>query len=168
VQEVMPADPLLGETFYKDYEYTTDPGANTITFHKKGATASLYGDKYAVPFTREGNELVVTAQVNGKSIQMYFDTGADNIAFSPMHLKQLGLEIPEEHGEGMSIGVGGTTRTVHFNVDSIKLGPVEKRNIEVGVVDQSQMPHPLLGQNFYSGWQFTIDNDRHVIRFLRR
>lgn len=168
VQDEMPCDPLLGQTFFRDFEYTTDPGANTIAFKKKGATDSLYGDRNAVPFVKEGRELVVNVQINGRSCPMYFDTGADQISFSPGHLKSLGMSIPEDAQEGTSTGIGGSTKSYNFSIDRIVLGPIDKSNVEVSVVEASRMPKPLLGQNFFKDWQFTIDNDRHVIRFLRR
>lgn len=168
VQEEMPTDPLLGQTFFRDFEYTTDPGNNSIAFRKKGGTESLYGDRYSVPFTREGRELVVTVQVNGKACPMYFDTGADRISFSKAHLGQLGLSIPEDAQEGLSTGIGGTTTSYNFSVERMVLGPIDKSNVEVSAVSETRMPRPLLGQNFFKDWQFTIDNDRHVIRFVRR
>jgi clan AA aspartic protease (TIGR02281 family) len=160
-------DPLLGQTFFKEYQFTTDPNSNCINLRKKGFSVAAAGDANSVPFTKEGNELVVTALVNGKPCQMFFDTGADSIAFSPSHLKRLGITIPDDAEMGTSTGIGGTTNTASFRVDSIKLGPIQRDDVNVSVVEASNMGKPLLGQSFYKDWQFTIDNDRHFIHFSR-
>ncbi len=168
IQDVMPTEPLLGQSFFKDFLCTTDPGAKTISFRKRGTGGSAAASNYDVPFRREGNEMVVNVLVNGKSCPMYFDTGADNIAFTYSQVKNLALDIPDDAQVGQSIGIGGATRSFHFSVDRMKMGPIEKSNVEVSVVENASMPKPLLGQNFYRDWQFTVDSERNVIHFLRR
>jgi clan AA aspartic protease (TIGR02281 family) len=168
VQEVLPTDPLLGQTFFSDYTYVIDNGAHSIAFHKRGHSASTTNNAYAVPFTREGKEMIVNVEVNGKGCPMIFDTGAEGTAFSADQVRKLGISIPDDAETQMSTGIGGTTTGVAFNVERMKLGPIEKRNIKIGVVDASNMPRPLLGQNFYGDWQYTIDNSAKMIHFLRR
>lgn len=174
VHENLPAPPLLGQSFFRDFEYTIDPEpAKTILFTRKSTGGSstrrtIAGSNYSVPFTREGNELIVKVQVNGREIPMYFDTGAHGVTMAPMHVKRLGLKIPEDAKDSMAVGIGGATRSKKFNVRSMKMGPVFKRDMPVTVVEQSTMKHPLLGQTFFKDWQFTIDNEKNVIRFVRR
>jgi clan AA aspartic protease (TIGR02281 family) len=171
VCENLPTEPLLGQTFLKEFAYTIDYGAKSITFTKKDQLRTAGGgknDKYAVPFVREGNEMVVDAEINGKPYKMYFDTGAMGIAFAPTDLKALNIEIPDDAEESRSIGVGGSSRSWHFPIRKLKVGPIEKTDIRVGVIEQSRMGKPLLGQDFYAGWQYTIDNERKLIHFLRR
>lgn len=57
---------------------------------------------------------------------------------------------------------------MNFPVSSIKVGPIEKRDIMIGVPETAHMPHPLLGQSFFNDWQYTIDYQASVIRFVRR
>jgi len=171
VCEHLPTEPLLGQTLLKEFAYTIDYGAKSITFTKKGQLHTAGGgknDKYAVPFVREGNEMVVDAEINGKPYKMYFDTGAMGIAFAPSDLKALNIDVPDDAEESRSLGVGGSSRSWHFPIRKLKVGPIEKTNITVGVIEQSRMGKPLLGQDFYAGWQYTIDNERKLIHFLRR
>ncbi len=171
VQENLDTEPLLGQSFFKDFQYTVDTGANSIHFKKKGgAVASTGGrDPYAVPFTREGNEMVVDVDVNGRSCKMYFDTGAaGTIAFGKTHLSRVGLSVPDDAEDEVHRGVSGETAGKAFVVQRVKLGPVDKRDVRVAVIDQSAMEKPLLGHGFFGDWQFTIDNQNKVIRFVRR
>jgi clan AA aspartic protease (TIGR02281 family) len=169
VQENLTTDPLLGQSFFSDFEYTIDDSINTIVLSKRGSGRPSSGsDTNTVPFVQEGKELVVTVDVNGKKCDMYFDTGADSVSFSREQARSLGLVIPEDAEQSTSTGIGGTTTSVGFTVQRMRMGPIDKRDVEVSVVENAKMPKPLLGQTFYGGWQYTIDNQNKVIRFLRR
>lgn len=180
VQENLPGEPLLGQTFFKDFRYTIDNGANSIHFViKQPATAvatatrgyspnAAMADRYAVPFTLEGNEMIVTAEVNGRAIPMIFDTGASTTVFTMSHIKQLGLNYNEDETEAeRHVGIAGETAGFSFPVSRMRLGPIEKSNFRISVT-QGMNGHPLLGQTFYGDWQYSIDNANKVIHFLRR
>lgn len=164
--------PLLGQSFFKDYQYTVEKNSHQILFEKRGQQigSAFYNpdtDTNAVPFKREGNELLVQVEINGRPIWMYFDTGADGVTFPKESISQLGLTIPPDAKASMHGGVSGQVRAISFPLQKIKMGPIEKRNLEVSFVDQS-LPHGLLGQTFFGDWQYKIDNDRRVIKFTRR
>jgi len=177
IQQNMPAPamPLLGQEFYKDYEYTIDyQGAEkdrgTITFVKKGSSTAggPGGGLYSVPFTREGNELVVTVEVNGRPCQMYFDTGAAGIIFTEEQLKKAGVTIPDDAVPEQHGGIGGMTSGKGFALARMRMGPIDKSNVWVSALTSANMRHGLLGQPFYSDWQYTIDTAHNMIRFVRR
>lgn len=179
VQENLPGEPLLGQTFFKDFHYTIDNGANSIHFVIKqtprAATVASRGyspsaataDRYSVPFTRVGREMIVTAEVNGKPIKMIFDTGASATVFTAEHMQQLGISIPEDAEAERHIGIAGETAGVAFPVSRMRLGPIEKSSFQISVI-QGMNGYPLLGQTFYGDWQYSIDNANGMIRFVRR
>lgn len=111
---------------------------------------------------------MVLAQVNGKNLPVIFDTGAEACCFGKQHIAAVGITIPEDAQMSSSHGIAGSTSTRIFPIRSLKLGPIEKLDFEIGVVESSQMDHPLLGQTFYGGWQYTIDYENKYIHFLRR
>ncbi len=176
VQANMPTKPLLGQTFFKDYQYTIDKTSGesgNIHFVKKQSsgikTAQGSGrDLYAVPFQRAGRNLIVSVEVNGRPMTMFFDTGASNVAFSAEQLKKANIPIPEDATSSIGTGVGGDTTQQSFSVKRIKMGPIEKTDFMVTCVGTANMPYPLLGQTFFGDWQYTIDNASSVIRFVRR
>jgi clan AA aspartic protease (TIGR02281 family) len=176
IQDEMPTLPLLGQTFFKDFYYSIqkasgDTGSGSIRFKRKvTATASSTStgkDSQAVPFTRQGNEIVVSVDVNGRTMPMYFDTGAEHCVFSEEQLKQVGVQVPDDAQEGMSMGIAGATRTRSFSVNRMKLGPIEKTEVPVSVVDDYKMRYPLLGQTFFGDLRYEMDNDAHVLRIRR-
>jgi len=62
-------------------------------------------------------------------------------------------------------GVGGSSVGRYVPINSVKLGPVEKRDMKVGVDFTSQLANPLLGKDFWGDHRYSVDQDSHVIRF---
>lgn len=180
VQERMSGAPLLGQTFFRDFRYSIEAAQSgtrgTIRFVRndliggRSSTGSIYdkqANRYEVPFHREGKEMVVQVEINGKPIPMFFDTGAHGVVLDRKHIQQVGLSIPDGAEEGFSTGIAGTVKSYHFNVSRIKMGPIEKRNFGISVLDQGNIPHPLMGQEFFGEWRYAIDNVHNVIKFQR-
>lgn len=176
VQDNLPMNPLLGQTFYQDYTYTIDKGANSITFtrkHRRAASGSTGGssggiDRNSIPFEKVGNSMFVTAIVNGKPCKAIFDTGATNTVFAYGDIKSLGITIPDDAEETHGIGIAGPTKGVAFNLQRLSLGPIDRPDFQINVLEGFKEGHPLIGRSFLGDWQYTIDNDARVIHFLRR
>ena len=168
VQDEMDNYPIIGQSFLYDLKFSVDNNNNSITFQKRtGQTSSQPITANDVPFERQGKELMVMTQVDGRNVPMWFDTGASWITFTQSQAQACGITVPDDAREMSTKGVAGTSRTRFTRVRSIKLGPVEKRDVEVGVVDHSAQPYPLLGGNFLQDQQYSIDYDRGVIHFGR-
>lgn len=169
IQDHYEGEPLLGQDFLRNFETDIDPNKGQVTFRKKGtnrASARMARGTVDVPFEDgPGGHILVTVQVNGKPYKFYFDTGADSIALGMKDLKPLGLEIPADAREGLSHGVAGQSRTWIFPVNSVKLGTMVKEGVNVSVVENSSMDHPLLGQSFFGDWRHKVDIPAHVIHF---
>lgn len=166
---------LLGRNFYQPYQFTIDKSGGTINLIKN-ATASSQASRHGgyvsgnsgVPFKKlSGGGILVTAEVNGRAIPMLFDTGAQGCLFSRSHMNQLGIAIPDDAVDAVGRGVGGSTHSKQFPISRIRLGPIEKSNFTIAVTD-AHFGEPLLGQTFFGDWQYTIDDQAGVIRFLRR
>src|SRR5262249_34330835 len=178
VQENLQTFPLLGQSFYKDFTFTIEPCIDGqfdgfIHFVRKGPTsrtsvAAAANDPNSVAVSLVGNGLVVEATVSGHTTTMYFDTGAEGVVFSEPQLRSINVNIPPDALITQSTGVAGTTATRPFNLSSIRLGPIQKNDIQVQAVAQSNMQFPLLGQEFFAGWQVTVDTVHNRIHFLRR
>jgi len=172
VQEDLPTKPLLGQTFFRGMAYSIDNSAKCINFVKQGARrGSIYDDPSkaadAVPYTREGNEMIVDVKVNGRTIPMYFDTGAANVLLSKAHAKQLGIVIPDDAPSAQSGGAAGATIVRLVNVDSIRMGQIEKRDFQICVDVSGNLDHPLLGQTFFGDCRYQVDEQHRVIHMRR-
>lgn len=169
VAEKLECEPLLGQTFFGDLQYTIDNHGATIHFMKKGVSQKhtpIYTAN--VPYRKLGNNIVVSVKVNGIETDAYFDTGAALCSFS--YIDAIKLELrPTENSEvyvGTREGVSTSSKAVTFEVDSMELGPVRRRNVTVSVMSGYQ-GIPLLGQSFFGHNRFVIDNEAQVIRFFQ-
>ncbi|MCC7528882.1 MAG: aspartyl protease family protein [Candidatus Melainabacteria bacterium] len=176
VQEHLTGEPLLGQNFFNAFTYTIDKGSSSILFTRKrravdsSRSGSSSGgiDRNSVPFEKVGNSIMVVASVNGRPIKAIFDTGATNTVFAYGDMKNLGIEIPADAEPTMGIGIAGPTRGVAFNVQRMTLGPIDRADFNISVLNGFDAGHPLIGRSFLGEWQYTIDNDAKIIHFLRR
>lgn len=176
VSNVPMEHPLLGQEFFKDFEYDIDSQNRVISFKQRGAAAktaaALTVDAtgryvFTVPFQKVGDSLIVKALVNGREVPMVFDTGASLCLFSRQDLNATGIVIDPRRGLFPVSGVGGKVMASTGIVGSIKLGPIERRNFAVAVTDISAITRPLLGQDFVGDWRYTIDNQQQAIKFTK-
>lgn len=165
---------LLGRNFMEPYNYTIDTAGGSILMNKKVvATASGAGgysntSQGGVPFKRErGGGILVSVEVNGRPIEMLFDTGAQSCLFSRRDINRLGITVPADAETEVTHGVGGAMPGLKFPVSRMRCGPIDKTNVPITVVEQN-FGEPLLGQAFFHDYQYTIDDQNNVIRFLRR
>ncbi len=159
--------PLLGQSFFKDVPYEIDDAQHMIIFKKPAAKGgvAIHSSDREVPFFREGEHIIIRPKINGRECEMILDTGAQTVAFADRHLAQCGLNRPVAAARGKSGGVGGVREGFEFYIDSIVLGPIERRNVPAQMILNSNFPKPLLGQSFLNGLRYTIDPVRNVIRF---
>jgi len=174
VQESMDAPPLLGQTFLKDYQCQVDKQGRQIkltrsdVYSRSIASATPYGNLNNVPFTRQGSLMVVQVQINGRTIPMCMDTGASNTQFTKEQLQSCSVEIPHDATTSAVSGIGGTTATQVFPVRRLKMGPIDKSDFPIQVVGKASMAYPLLGQDFFGDWKYSLDSVNNVIKFHSR
>lgn len=172
VAEEWDHEPLLGQDFFSDINYEIDNSGHCIHFTKSQDHLTAKDDMYSIPFSRVGRHLFVDLEgEKGKKTPMIVDTGAEGVSFSPRNIHDLGLDTTGGERE-LHKGVGGTSEGVGFVVDQLRLGPIIMRNIKVsadvggkGMVGSSTGVG-LLGQAFFSGWRFTVDNRNQRLRFF--
>ncbi len=110
----------------------------------------------------------VTLGYGGKEIEamLLLDTGASNIV---LH-RTLGEELHfQKKSSSKARIVGGKTIDTDLGtLDYVKVGPHEKINLSVGIIDlqgQSVPYQGLLGMNFLKGLEYKIDFDNKIIHW---
>lgn len=176
VYDKMETHPLLGQGFFKDFDYTIDRQAQCLELRRKGLVShGQSGGNYSIPFEfrEHGNRIIVQVEVNGKKAPMMFDTGnaAAGVCFKSMEqMKRWGVSLPEDARLGSSTGVSGRGQCYRFELNRVRMGPIEKSNlsalVDLEVHDREDLP--LLGADMWEGWQYTIDMNSKQIHFLRR
>ncbi|CAN5399676.1 hypothetical protein BH11CYA1_BH11CYA1_04310 [soil metagenome] len=179
IKESMLDSPSIGQSFFKDFTYTIDNSAQTIRLVKKptgSSVASSSGssrsnaDAWAVPFTRDENYdlIIVSVSVDGRPGRMFLDTGASGIGMSRDQAKNFNITVPDDAQDSIINGTSSRMTGKKFPIRNLKLGPIEKHNIDITVVDNFALPLPLLGQSFFGDSAYTVDDQAKVIRFTRR
>jgi clan AA aspartic protease (TIGR02281 family) len=110
-----------------------------------------------VPFTRDGNAIIVQALVNGTGTSEFIlDPGASLTIIPADQAQKLGIN--PEGGDPVPLsGVGGTVMVPMVKIDSLDLGGAEVRELNVAI-------HPgfrnrgLLGMDFLSEFRIEINH----------
>lgn len=173
VVETNHSSPLLGQTYAGLFEYTIDPGAKRIHFKQRGYNTGANRNAYEVPYTfkQAGSRIIVNVEINGKANPCMFDTGnsACGIMFhSPAQALQYGVQIPDDAENMITGGVTGQSVAKAFTIRRAKLGPIDRTDLPVTVSNTGSTELPLLGQPFWQGYEYTINQQKKVIEFVRR
>ncbi len=119
-------------------------------------------DEDRVPINKRLGRLMVNGEVNGKTIEMQFDTGAEVTMIGVNHLKEMGIDISKLKGEAAYIGGSGGSAIKTLIVPlTLRLGKTS-RKIPFFVHPNLPSP-PLVGQSFLRGLQYEVNNQLSVL-----
>lgn len=131
------------------------------------ANGDYIPDQESVGFkTDSAGHPVVSAQINGRAIDLVFDTGAEATIIGKNHASSIGLAIPGGPTT-VSIAAAGGTNVGAWSVPAVvQVGQI-KRTVEVLILEKDY-PYASLGVPFFSDLAYKQDNNAHLIRFARR
>lgn len=164
VEENMTLPPLVGQEFLKEMRYEIDDkgGVMTLSKARSSKTDSAYSSIYDVPCLHVNGDDVIPVMIQGRKASAIIDTGAQITIFSPDTLKGLGIDIPPDAPVTSIGGVGGSLRCNIVELD-LQVGPVRKQNFRTFVGGNAGN---AIGQDFLQGWRYTVDQERHLMRFF--
>lgn len=173
IQDNLPTDPLLGQTFLRSFNVSIDDAAKTVTLAKKsGSAAARVAHRtyfaHEIPFTRNaGGHMLVDVLVNGRKTKMIFDTGAEGTCFTTADCRELGIQIPSDARQSISNGVLGSSKTYNFPIDRMQVGKIVNENFMISAIE-SNKSIKLLGMSFYGRMKYAIDTNKNVIVFTEQ
>lgn len=143
--------------------------ASGVTSAKPASSANgdYIPDQESVGFkTDSAGHPVVSAQINGRAIDLVFDTGAEATIIGKNHASSIGLAIPSGPTT-VSIAAAGGTNVGAWSVPAVvQVGQI-KRSVEVLILEKDY-PYASLGVPFFGDLAYKQDNNAHLIRFARR
>ena len=111
---------------------TTDAsGAQILVLHKMG-----------------NGHFQVQAEIDGRDINMLVDTGASSVVLAYADAEQLGLE-PEALDFNLMVSTAnGMSVAAPVRLESLAIGPIERRNVRAMVAGPGKLDQSLLGMTF--------------------
>ena len=104
---------------------------------------------------------VAAGEINGRRVTFLLDTGATWVALPTALARELGLK----RGAAITLQTAnGTTVGYQTRLDSVRLGPIEMRDVAALVADGMDADTVLLGMNFLRRLEFTQRGDQLILK----
>ncbi len=127
---------------------------------------SSQGERVAVPLIRAGNAFIVRALMNRRREALFVvDTGASYTSISTGLARELGISVDAGSPTVTVVTASGTIRVPVASVESINLGNLEARDVQVLVFDlpSGSRVDGLLGNSFLSRFHVQLDPAQGVL-----
>ncbi|MBD9372197.1 TIGR02281 family clan AA aspartic protease [Rhizobium sp. ARZ01] len=111
-------------------------------------TTDSSGEQFLVLHKMGNGHFQVQAEIDGRSIGMLVDTGASSVVLSYADAEQLGLQ-PETLDFNLMVSTAnGTSVAAPVRLESLAIGPIERRNVRAMVAGPGKLDQSLLGMTF--------------------
>lgn len=111
-------------------------------------TTDASGEQILVLHKMENGHFQVQAEIDGRSTSMLVDTGASSVVLSYADAEQLGLE-PETLDFNLMVSTAnGTSVAAPVRLESLAIGPIERRSVRAMVAGPGKLDQSLLGMTF--------------------
>lgn len=90
------------------------------------------------------------AEVNGISIPMIVDTGASTIVLRPEDAVKAGVDVDRLTYSVPVLTANGGTVAARIRLDTVSIGPLDRKNVDALVAQHGAMTESLLGMSFLS------------------
>jgi aspartyl protease family protein len=97
--------------------------------------------------------------INGVPLTFLVDTGANTIAMNMATAQRVGIDY-QKGQPGVAKTASGFVKIYGLMLNSVKIGEIELRNVEAGVIEGSQPDTPLLGMSFLGRLEMRRDGNR--------
>ena len=170
----------IGNSFLDAFSVTVNDSAKFIDLKRKSATGG--GAAGAIAFSKEGKFLLINGELNGRQVRMIFDPDGEGLSMTAAQAKAAGLKaddadaVHQSPGEGPQRGdpnwVPPEERATGPKVMSarMKLGPVERPNTSLQILETGGAAYPKVGADFISGngYKYDIDYKSNKIMLTRK
>jgi aspartyl protease family protein len=114
---------------------------------------------------RHGGEFIVPARINGRPLDLVFDTGASSVVLTAEDAAAAGLSFgPQDYEVGVTTANGATT-AAPARLDRVAVGGIVVRGVRALVARPGAMGQSLLGMSFLERLKsYGVENGRLVLR----
>ena len=171
----------IGQSFLDAFTFKIDETSKYIDIKRKaGGGASRSSE---VGFARDGKDIVVTVEINGRGANLIYDTqGGEGVELSSKHAKSMGLKTDDaeerkaDPNEGPQRGEAGwvspeerASGPKHMNV-RVKFGPIEKARVNCAISETNTAKYGKFSANAINdgSWVIDVDYKANKIRFTKK
>ncbi|GMQ76460.1 MAG: TIGR02281 family clan AA aspartic protease [Gammaproteobacteria bacterium] len=108
----------------------------------------------------------VLGSINGYPVDFIVDTGATLVSLSARQARRLGIDYRVVGTPGQSSTASGIDKIYVINLDRVKVGDIELRNVQGAVHDGDFPPATLLGMSFLG--RLNIRQDGQVLELRKK
>ncbi|MBI2969824.1 MAG: TIGR02281 family clan AA aspartic protease [Gammaproteobacteria bacterium] len=109
---------------------------------------------------------LVNGNINGFQVDFVVDTGATYIAMNRHQAKRLGLDYKLEGRQALSSTAAGITKVYLVNLDKVRIGDIEIRNVPGAVHDGDHPAIILLGNSFLN--QLNLSREGDMLQLMQK
>lgn len=106
------------------------------------------GEQILVLHKMDHGHFQADVQINGGTVPMLVDTGASAVVLSYADAERLGLQPETLDFNQMVSTANGTALAAPIRLDSLAIGPIERRNVRAMVAGTGRLEQSLLGMSF--------------------
>lgn len=102
--------------------------------------------------------------INGLTVDFLVDTGASAIAMNAAQARRLGIDYLVEGNSTFVTTASDVIRAYKVSLDVVRVGAIERRNVDALVMDGAQPQEVLLGMSFMSDLEMSNEGNRLILR----
>jgi aspartyl protease family protein len=109
---------------------------------------------------RLDGHFTASVDVNGTPVSMIVDTGASSIVLRPEDAVKAGIDLKDLSYSVTVVTANGRTTAAPIRLDTVAVGPLDRRKVEALVAKQGALAQSLLGMSFLSrlrSYEFSSD-----------
>lgn len=149
------------------YRYELQDIASRVTAGLvPGSPITLSGDVPTVMLEKmRSGHFEVRMRINGETVRALVDTGASVTVLAAADAQRVGLDVDTLSFSTPVLTANGRAMAARAMVDTLAIGPIERRNVPVMVAEPGRLGQSLLGMQFLSSLSgFEMRGDRLILR----
>jgi aspartyl protease family protein len=102
--------------------------------------------------------------INGLTVDFLVDTGASAIAMNAAQARRLGIDYLVEGHSTFVTTASDVIRAYKVSLDVVRVGAIERRNVDALVMEGAQPREVLLGMSFMGDLEMSNEGNRLILR----
>ncbi|MDP2229208.1 MAG: TIGR02281 family clan AA aspartic protease [Moraxellaceae bacterium] len=127
--------------------------------------ARVGGGSVEIAMNRVG-QFITNGQINGRVVEFLVDTGANTVSMTAEDARVLGIDYKLNGQRGMSTTAAGPVEAWSVTLASVKIGPIEVKNVQATIRETPRMTPILLGMTFLA--RVNLQQEQNRMRLSAR